>query len=1157
MSETANKFDFGKDYLAEGETVRKVIVEANAGTGKTFSIENLYCQLLTKHEKKIPIERILVVTFTDAATAELKKRLRERLVKTAENSEEEEDVRNAARKALASFDLAPIFTIHGFCRRALEDFAFESGADLDAEMGDDDTALLAETVRDYYNRSVESGGSPGKLSDLISFAKEVFRLPRAELVPDIRGMTEESVKAKGAALVEAVKNAPLPSRDSGFKNALVLAKSKIAEGSQNVLDEILALSELFGDTAKKNAQAIVKAGTDCRSVKQMFEKAELLKHLEDPVRGFLARKARTNKMSFDDLLKKMDDALSGNGAETFADALRKAYDVAIVDEFQDTDPLQYNIFNSVFGKVSADGERKLFFMMGDPKQAIYSFRGGDLATYRRASESVTEDGGERSGLYANYRSSESVIDAVNKLFSEASSPGRRAFLEDGIVYTGSECGLKDTPQKLKSRLSYKGAPLERPFKLLWMTGKKDKNGPIEPVNKTGATDLFFTRTADEIVAMLNDSDYRISREGGEWERLRPKDFAVLVEVNWECQEIRRKLKRRGVPAVVLKSGNVFASKDANDLAFILEAMLKPEKTKYVKAAFLTPWCGKSPADVAKADDKSMETDIAKFVELGDIWRKRGIAAAMSGFLAKFDALANIAKDPDCERRMVNERHLLELLHKQEQEGSLEPEGTLKYLHDCMTEAGNNGGNDPEGHEERLESDEDAVTIMTVFKSKGLEFPIVFCPTVSTGYYPVTEDRMSRVHRTDENGSAIVFPVGKEAKNKYLESARLESFGEKIRLLYVALTRASCASVILGGNVNQKGNGFATAFHYLLFRRDNPTRPETEMKSAVLQMGSPSIESIRDIVAVEEALDDDYVKDEDEPKRYTPEDGGADGEGSVRHACEAPTVTNEFAVMSYSGMVDHTYVAAAAERSETDQEIEDKEKDPLPGGTATGLAVHKVFEDVDYRDGSNWNTAIEKALRDNGLADAEGETVRRDRMRELVEKTLAAELPGCGFSLDTVGTEDTKREWKFFSAVKKKPDLEPFKELGLSFKPDAAGRSGCLTGEIDLIFRKDGKYYFADWKTDRLDDYSRGTLEDEMKKRGYLFQAYIYAIALRDLLIQRMGENFNFSKHFGGGFYCFVRGVGDGNGICPFTPTEEELVRYQICFGREAKDVRQH
>ncbi|MDD2455260.1 MAG: UvrD-helicase domain-containing protein [Kiritimatiellae bacterium] len=1145
-------FDVINTSLAPGTCA---LIEANAGTGKTFNIQHLYLRLLL--ERNLEPSQILVVTFTEAATAELRDRIRQniaaaiacldtphsgdpvllKIIAQARNTTKApEESRSALRLALAAFDEAAIFTIHGFCNRTLTSQAFDSGVAFDCELIPSYADLIRETVADFYRQELAAPQPPAAgFEKLLEHANTVLGHV-GPLTFEPAGDEPDGLWDK---VVNEVRNTPLPKRPSVFQTCLAQLKQAADTGALRPDSPLLRDPAIETAAAKNNAPGLIAAIEKLNDLPVIESFARLRGFLADSQHGFEARKRNQQTMGYDDLLKKMADALTGKECR-LACELRKNYKAALVDEFQDTDPVQYRIFETVFKHPES-----MLFMIGDPKQAIYGFRGVDIYAYL-AAKSRVEDA-SRFTLSHNYRSAGELIAAVNRLFSPTG-----VFAEQGLDYNGSAVG-REPARSLRQA----GAPVADPFQIVWLTGDADG----QAVTKTDLRPRAFQHCAARISAMLNGGQYTFAQAGGPADApVKPGDIAVLVMTNREAEAVQKHLRQLNIPAVIYKAGNVFASEDARSLWHILSAMRSPEKPAALKAALLTPWCGCDAQEVMDLDANSdgFERHTASFTALRTRWIRMGVMSALSVFLERFSGLDRIAGTPSCERRLTNFRHLAELLHQAENAAGLSPEALLQWFRKKITEP----AGDDEAHEQRMESDRQAVTIMTIHKSKGLQFPAVFIPFMPLHDINPSNDRGWTVHRDDnKGGKEVVLPVSKSAMKDLNGLRAAETLAEHLRLLYVAITRAENFCSILMGNV--KGQGTFSAVNFLGQKHTDATlTPEGFI--AANQVAGP-VPPFRDAPEMSVTPLNLAQLGSQATAPYTAPDAAA----ALKPPPPPPVPPDDWAVMSYSALTEHSRPAPAHVKPDAGtDEVGDAapraaERDCLPGGKTTGLCVHAIFEKLDFRRVTPvWRPDhSELALIDGqaaryGLytAGAPHAEARRARLLEMLVATLNRDLPdnAAGFPLSSIPEADTRREWEFFFHVPEKIPLRELTSVGLSFKEGADCRSGFMTGSVDLLFRRGGRYYFADWKTDTLGDYAPETLRQVMVERNYLFQAIVYAVALHSLLKQTMGDAYDFQQHFGGGYYCFVRGMAADAGVFTCRPGLAEVERWNALLRASGK-----
>ena len=696
--------------LPDGTT----LLEASAGTGKTFTIAALTARYVA--EADVPIDRLLVITFTRMATGELRERVRERLVRAFEGlagvlagrqAPDDDDIvqvlaavprgeqeRRCGRlaKAIADFDAATIETTHGFCLQVLYGLGTAGDVDRDVKLVEDVRDLVDEVVDDLYLRKFAHRENSVAFSreEAGKVARKVLDIPDACIVPPLSGGDElEPTRRRFAERVRTEMEMR--------KRALKIL----------TYDDVLL---------------------------------RLRRTLSDPVRGSLAR-AR----------------------------LRERFDVVLVDEFQDTDPVQWDIMRAAF-----DADGKTLVLIGDPKQAIYAFRGADVDTYLKAKSTVKS----QWTLDENWRSDKGLLDAFDALFDDAQL-GR-----SGIAYRK----VSAAPRNVEPRLL--GAPVATPLRVRILHAA-DHLVPTyqQKVKAAEARELIARDLAAQTVELLEAEPQLVARhhEGSDSRTLHPGDIAVLVRSNRQATTVCDALLAANVPAVIGGAGSVFASAPANEWLRILEALEQPASSERASLAAMTQFIGWSAEEVADKDDEARWEDLHGWLHTwGRLFRDKGVASLYQSVTSAFDVPARVLRRPSGERFMTDLRHIGQLLHDAAVTEGVGPTALANWLGRRILEADRDGEN--EERTRRLESDAQAVQVITVHRSKGLEFPIVLVPFAWDGWafpidVPVFHDPDNRNERTIDVGCPGAVLTG----HKALQGT--EEQGESLRLLYVALTRA--------------------------------------------------------------------------------------------------------------------------------------------------------------------------------------------------------------------------------------------------------------------------------------------------------------------------------------------------------------------------------
>ncbi|MGB0127972.1 MAG: UvrD-helicase domain-containing protein, partial [Rhodocyclaceae bacterium] len=817
------------------------LIEASAGTGKTWNICGLYLRLLL--ERGLEVQQILVVTFTNAATAELRARIRSRIVEVlaflrsgmapqgdpfvgqlVEALETRCGFDHAALAsrldlALQVFDEAAIFTIHGFCQRALADTPFAAALPMAVELVQDDAELVNQAVQDFWRRHIAADGldpalaayllqrkdSPEKYAALLrrhlSKPLAICRWPDEPAPIDMAGLTRAYAAARAAwqtrreaivgALLAAlpVLNANSYKADSVQRGAsgwdnFFAANDPLAavdvEGDKLALFRVEVITKRTkkgqkppADPFFQQAEAFLAARA---SMEDALERARLrlIRRLLDEAGDALREGKRQQRVvSFDDMLFNVYERLAGGECPWLAPSLRTRFPAALIDEFQDTDPLQFAIFDAIYG----DGASPLF-LVGDPKQAIYSFRHADLHTYLQARQRATEE----YSLAHNQRATAGLIGALNALFGA----NGRAFLLPGLNY-------RETCTGTKPRAPFHDRTEQRADLQVWTLP-----GGNEALPKVGARAAAVAATGTEIARLLAEAGRgRITLDG---RPLRPGDIAVLVRSHSQGSEIKQALGARGIDSVELSQASVFHTSDAEEVERVLRAVLQPTRENLLRAALATELLGFDAAAVEaiSGDETRLLERVARFGQYRETWLRRGVGFMVRQLLAEEKVSLRLLARPNGERRLTNLLHLGECLH-QAAETHPAPDALMRWLEERRRETAVE-----DFAQLRLESDQNLVQIVTIHKSKGLEYPLVFCPFLWDGRIASGGSAEGlEYHDPGEDDRAVMDFRGGAAGDDEIalikQRIKLETAAETVRLIYVALTRAVFRCYLVAGS----------------------------------------------------------------------------------------------------------------------------------------------------------------------------------------------------------------------------------------------------------------------------------------------------------------------------------------------------------------------
>ncbi|MDI9569712.1 MAG: UvrD-helicase domain-containing protein [Pseudomonadota bacterium] len=1051
-----------------------VNIEASAGTGKTWAICGLYLRLVV--EASLTVDRILVVTFTKAATAELRARIRDRLREVLQ-SLEEGDVGGAdpfvkrflqrietlggeaakhagarLRAALFSFEDAAIFTIHAFCRRALEEVPLAAVQPFQMEVTADDGDVIRETAADYWRRIAARYD-----------AGEIDALLQTGFNPDwlVRELRRRLSKPTAGLVFPAYS----PNDPRGVRRAVCLRRILLK----------------FGPGAVR------------------------------------AAKRRRRVIAYDDMLHNLHEALTGGRLPELAGTLRSRYPAALIDEFQDTDPLQFAIFRSLYFNEGT------MFMVGDPKQAVYSFRNADLHAYLVAKRYADR----RRTLQENQRSEPGLITAVNALFKANEN-----------VFGSPEIRYRPVVRGDKPLRELQGDPEPREPLSIWLLPPGEKGKPLKTAE---ARQFALAATTGEIARLLAAGGAGRLTVGGE--PLQARDIAVLVRTREQGRIVKAALARGGIGSADITDRSVFAAPEAEEMERILRAVADPADAGLTRAALTTVLMGRDSRELAQlnADTEAFSRVVESLDRQRRRWRQQGFGAMWRGLMVDERIVERLLPAPGGERRLTNVMHLMELLSAAEDEQA----GIERLLHWLAERRA-----DPREEDEtllRLESDENLVQIVTKHRSKGLEWPIVFCPFIWQERGP---ERASGQTVAYHEGDRLFldFTGTKEAKRRQ----EYEQLAERVRLIYVAITRAENRCYLVAGPFWQTHSRGATEkkarrsmMNWIVAGvGEHPGRWAEGAQTGVAAIG----DAWRKLIAASPGMGLAPLP-ADLPASLP--GGPAAPAGRARETARTPGVSWRLA--SYSSLV----AGSAGEDVPPDPEGRDydlfasgpEEDDPhwtpaaappseglpddildFPAGVTAGHCLHRVLERIDFQDEGGWEDAIGAALTAYPPAGArEGNGGWAAMIRGMLADILAAPLPG-GFSLRDVTRDRRLTEMEFAYPA---AGLDPNRLGGLLARrgrrlPKMAfpELTGYLRGFIDLVFAHRGKWYVLDWKSNRLgvrpEDYAPPHLAEEMFRHAYELQALIYLTALHRYLRHRQ-RDYDYDVHMGGALYIFVRG----------------------------------
>ncbi|OIQ25736.1 exodeoxyribonuclease V subunit beta [uncultured Vibrio sp.] len=1142
------------------------LIEASAGTGKTFTIAGLYLRLLlghgdaqTRHPTPLTVDQILVVTFTEAATAELRDRIRARIhdarIAFSRSSSDDpviapllvaiSDHKQAAKillQAERQMDEAAVYTIHGFCQRMLTQNAFESGSRFNNEFVTDESHLKAQVIADYWRRNFYplSMNLAGEVRRLWGAPSELLAdiggyLTGAPLTLSVEAMSGDisQLHQENLAKIDALKQLWLEhhkdfhdliassdiNKRSYTKKSLpvwldsVTNWAKQPSNSYELPDKLERFSQtaLIEKTPKGSAPMHdVFADIDAFMATPFSLKAPLMAHAIQQCREQLASaKKRKQWLSFDDLLTQLSAAIDADDEALLTERIRSLYPIAMIDEFQDTDPLQYNIFSRLY---LANPECGLF-MIGDPKQAIYGFRGADIFTYIKARNQVSA----HYTLGTNWRSSANMVLSVNQLFQSSSSP---FIYDDDIPFHPVNC----SPVADAKHWRLNGE--EQPAATYWLQEAEDK-----PRSKGEYLDEMALATAGQIETILTASQNSAAEfvSGSKSKSVNAGDIAVLVRTGNEGRMIKQALSDKGISSVYLSNrDSVFSSGVAQDIQRLLQATLTPENDRALRACLASELfaLNASQLDALNNDEVIWDNAVNEFKEYRKLWLQRGVLPMLRSVMSKRHIAERLLEEENGERALTDLMHLGELLQQARQELDSD-HGLLRWLAETISDAEQGlGGNDEQI--QRLESERNLVQIVTIHKSKGLEYDLVFLPFVMS-YREASEGKYY-----DEQSDQTILDITNSGAS--LEQADKERLAEDLRLIYVALTRAvyGCyigASPLRNGRSTKEPTGVdKSALGYLLQNGESGTI--ADLTNAI----NSQTKALPTVVMTEppSGLENHYQPIEKEPNDIAPQELTKEIDRSWR-------------VTSYSGLVkqgghqshyDASIEIQGFDIDSVDEQTEDDLIEPersiftFPRGARPGTFLHTLFEEVEFTFPAEEesNQAIISELMEKEQLEEHWLPI----LQQLVDTVLSTPLDGDSLCLNQKQPSQRLVEMEFLLPIEVLTANGLTQAISrhdeLSAKAGALGFQtvkGMLKGFIDLIFEHQGKYYVLDWKSNHLGDdvtcYHGEALKAAMADHRYDLQYQIYALALHRFLRSRMGH-YDYNQHFGGVYYLFLRGM---------------------------------
>ncbi|WP_369718428.1 exodeoxyribonuclease V subunit beta [Klebsiella quasipneumoniae] len=1156
------------------------LIEASAGTGKTFTIAALYLRLLlglggeAAYPRAISVEELLVVTFTEAATEELRGRIRSNIhelriacmrgesdnpLYSALLAEivDKDDAVKTLLLAERQMDEAAVFTIHGFCQRMLSLNAFESGMLFEQQLIEDESRLRYQACADFWRRHCYP-----LTRDIAAVIHDVWKGPRDLLksldrwlqgeAPQLKSppAADETLAERHQQIIDRIDSLKQQWREQvgeieGVLEDSGLDRRKFNRGNQGKwLEKVTAwaqeetLSYQLPDALEKFAQSFLlertKAGGE-PPVHPLFSAVEsllassltltdlVLARAMVEIRDAVAReKRRRGELGFDDMLSRLDEALRGDSGEALASAIRQRFPVAMIDEFQDTDPQQYRIFRRIWRQQPETA----LLLIGDPKQAIYAFRGADIFTYMKARGDVAA----HYTLDTNWRSSPGMVGSVNRLFSLSDNP----FMFREIPFLPVKAAAKN--QGLRFTVDAADVPAMN----VWlMSGETVGAGDYQ----TFMAQLCATQIRDWLSA---GQQGRALLWRGETSRpVQASDITVLVRNRLEAAQVREALQTLGIPSVYLSNrDSVFETLEAQELLWLLQAVLSPERENTLRSALATSMFGLTARDIENLnqDEQAWDALVEEFSEYRQIWRQRGVMPMLRALMTARHIAENLLATRGGERRLTDILHISELL--QEAASQLESEHALvRWLTQHIAEPDSNAAS----QQMRLESDKHLVQIVTIHKSKGLEYPLVWLPFIARFR------KQDQAFYHDRETFAAVLDLGQDEAS--LELAEAERLAEDLRLLYVALTRAvwHCSLGVAPLSSRKSGN---SDFHLSALGR-------------LLQAGE-AMDAAGLAARLADFCHGDIALQRPGELDLTPWQAPAVSIPPLSARELQRRIADDWRVTSYSGLQQHGFSSGQdlLPRLDIDavgvgEVVEEPQLTPhqFPRGAAPGTFLHSLFEELDFTQPVPDGWMAEK-LQLSGF-DAQWAPVLTDWLGGV----LKTRLPGPDIALNQLAARDKQVEMAFYLPIAQLLTAERLDALIRQYDPLSADTPpldflqvrGMLKGFIDLVFRHEGRYYLLDYKSNWLGEdreaYTRPAMEQAMRAHRYDLQYQLYSLALHRYLRHRLAD-YDYDRHFGGVIYLFLRGMDGqegGQGIFTTRPVRPLIDGLDQLFAGETQE----
>ncbi|MCK5188731.1 MAG: UvrD-helicase domain-containing protein, partial [Methylococcales bacterium] len=812
----------------------------------------------------------------------------------------------------------------------------------------------------------------------------------------------------------------------------------------------------------------------------------LLQTLRDDVDK---RLQQLNVLSFDDLITRLADALSDKKGQALRQEIQQRYQAALIDEFQDTDHNQWLIFSTLFNHT-----QNFLYLIGDPKQAIYKFRGADIYSYFAAQQQAQH----HFTLSKNWRSHPGLVAGINTLFT-----GENAFYSDQLKFNPVDSALS-SEQGVLTQDNQEQAPL-----VLWQLDK----GEDDHWSSGKAANEIKQAVVNEILNLLTDNFY-IQKATGE-NNIQAKDIAILVRSNPQAKGFQLALNDVGITAVINSKESVFCTQEANHLYILLQAISHPANNTLLKQALTLDWFKLNGQQLFQTlnDEEAMDLWVSHFLDYQQLWLNKGLMTMTKSLLAVEKVHPHLSSHKQAERRITNLQHCIELVQQAAIDEHLGINKTLDWLHQNITQAASSKTSSDE-QQLRLESDEDAVKIITMHSAKGLEYAIVFCPFLwQRGNRLLQENSKISCHINNE----MIVDLGSEQFEQHRLLALDEELAEDLRVFYVAVTRAKYRCYINWADVRTKDKANNSAMAYLLdFSAYDFSQQQTTLQS--YSSKQPSVFEYR------------LLKTEQEITRTWQAKSSISKLSCKQRQRSLYTHWQMSSYTALSSLSIHEVPELPDDKAREGIILQATERDKteLPRGAHTGNVIHDLLENIPFillAENHDISQQRDKSCLRYGL-----KTNTPELIDQLLQNTVNTVLANKheSFSLKDLDQQQCLKEMPFYLSMNTMdaslinsilidcPTYQPLSEKTMC---------GYLTGFIDLICEHQGKYYVMDYKSNSLENYDQESLVQAMREHNYGLQYWIYTLVLHLYLQHRLPE-YNYEDHFGGVKYLFIRGMNE-------------------------------